>query len=231
VVISQEAEAWLIDRFEQRQGRAPTPAEREELIARHVDEEVLYREGLALGLDRSDPIVRRRVVQRMQLLLDDLAEPTDDQLHEFFEAHADAYAAPPTFVVEHVYFTGVDARSRAEEAREALARGADPSALGEPFPHGNALRNRTPAQLAGMVGDDLARVITAAELGGWFVGESSLGWHALRVESREAGALPALDLVRARVVQDWRRSRARASVSPAIASLRARYRVDREGVR
>lgn len=227
VVVSEEAEALLVAQFEQRQGREPTEEERADLVARHVDEEVLYREGIALGLDRSDPIVRRRVVQRMQLLLEDLAQPDPAQLRAFFESHADAYAGPATLALEHVYFGGEDARLRAEDARVALRGGADPGDLGQPFAHGNAFARRTRAQLERMFGPELAQAIVEAPLEEWVVARSGLGWHVVRVTSRAEGRVPELERVRARVVQDWRRARRGGATSSALASLRSRYRIDR----
>jgi hypothetical protein len=231
VRVSEAAEAWLVAQFEQREGRAPTAAERTALVERHVDEEVLYREGLALGLDRSDPIVRRRVVQRMQLLLEDLAEPDDAQLSAWFEQHASAYAGPTTFEVEHLFFSGDHAPARAGEAVATLVGGGDASGLGQAFPHGGTARGRSREQLERVFGGELAQAVADARVGEWFVARSGLGWHAVRVESRMPGTVPALEQIRPRVVQDWRRSRHAGTDAAALASLRARYRIDREGTR
>src|SRR5262249_5196197 len=80
------------------QGRpAPAPCEMQALVDGRVREEILYREALALGLDKGDTIVRRRMAQKMDFLFEDVAalhEPTDEELQAWFAKHAERFARP-----------------------------------------------------------------------------------------------------------------------------------------
>jgi hypothetical protein len=51
------------------QGRpAPTPEQMRGLVEMRIREEILFREELALGLDKGDAIVKRRLAQKMEFL-------------------------------------------------------------------------------------------------------------------------------------------------------------------
>ena len=77
------------------------------MIESHLREEVLYREGLALGLDQNDTIIRRRLAQKMEFLFEDLAdqvEPTDEELKRYFDKYNDKYLLPARVSFSHIYF-------------------------------------------------------------------------------------------------------------------------------
>ena len=107
-----EVTAAVIERlragYERQFGKAPDAEELRGLVTAHIREEVLCREALALGLDRDDTIVRRRLAQKMEFLTDDLAgaaEPEDAAVREFFEKNAARYAKPAQVSFRHVYFS------------------------------------------------------------------------------------------------------------------------------
>ncbi|MEM1415378.1 MAG: hypothetical protein AAGH15_10770, partial [Myxococcota bacterium] len=132
-------------------------------VARWLDEEVLLREALALGLDRGDPIVRRRLVQKMEFLLRSelaLAEPDDAALQALLEARPERFRQPARVAFRHVFFDRerredprADAEVGLERVREAeilaigippelccwcplrgyFASGEDLSDIGDPF--------------------------------------------------------------------------------------------------
>ncbi len=85
---------WLETSWKKRWRRPPTPEERQGLIKAYVKESVMYREALALGLDKNDTIVRRRLVQKLEFLSQDLIQPdppSDDELRSWFERNSDRY--------------------------------------------------------------------------------------------------------------------------------------------
>src|SRR5262245_35997435 len=109
------------------QGRpAPTPAEMQALVDGRVREEILYREALALGLDKDDTIIRRRMAQKMDFLFEDVAalhEPTTEDIHTWFQNNAERFTRPPRATFRHLYFSpdrgGANAR---EDATRALGK-------------------------------------------------------------------------------------------------------------
>ena len=82
------------------------PEEWEGLIRHRVREEVYYREALALGLDKDDPIIRRRLQQKMEFVSDDSAaqaQPTDAELNAYLQAHPDKFRVEQRFTFRQVY--------------------------------------------------------------------------------------------------------------------------------
>ena len=127
--------AWLA------QGRpAPTPEQMRGLVEFRVREEILYREALALGLDKGDTIVKRRLAQKMEFLFEDvsaLRQPTRDELKTWFEKNAERFALPARASFRHLYFSP---DRRGPRAREDAARALD-TLRGKPrrLPEGAAL--------------------------------------------------------------------------------------------
>src|SRR5215471_19161001 len=118
--------AQLVLVFQSQWRRDPTPEDLNRLVENRVQEEVLYREGLALGLDKGDTIVKRRMVQKMQFLAEDAAaahDPSKDELQSWHEKNRAAFAQPPRVSFRHLYFSPDrrGARTRADAA-QALAK-------------------------------------------------------------------------------------------------------------
>jgi hypothetical protein len=89
-------------------GRKPRKQQLQQLVDNYVHDEVLYREALALGLDDNDTIVRRRLIQKMQFLVEDVAgmqEPSDEELQAYLADHAEFYTIPGRFSFNQVYFS------------------------------------------------------------------------------------------------------------------------------
>jgi hypothetical protein len=106
IVITRGRVAQIVAAYERANQRAPLPAELDGLIEDAVREEVLYREAMAMGLDRDDTIVRRRLRQKLEFVAEDLepvAEPSDARLAAYLQAHAPAYETPPSYTLSLVY--------------------------------------------------------------------------------------------------------------------------------
>jgi peptidyl-prolyl cis-trans isomerase C len=220
-----------------RNGALPTASEEAALVQRYIDNEVLYREALALGLDRGDIIVRRRLVQKMEFLtegLEPLPEPTDAELQGYLDAHAERYVIDDRVALTHV-FAGTDrhgaaAARLAGEWREQLLAGTDPSTLGDPFLRGRDFTAVTERELAGIFGGAFAAQVMRLPIGGWSAPlASSYGVHLVRVSAHVAGHHPALAEVRTAVGRDWYDERRAAADRDALARLRQRYDIRIDG--
>ena len=102
--------------------RHPTAEEMRALIDGKVREEILYREALALGLDKDDTIVKRRLAQKMAFLAEDVStvrDPGREELRAWFEKNRERFALPGLVSFRHLYFSP---DSRGERAREMAAR-------------------------------------------------------------------------------------------------------------
>ncbi|MFO0758281.1 MAG: peptidylprolyl isomerase [Byssovorax sp.] len=218
-------------------GKPPTIEERQALVDRWVDEELLYREALALGLDRGDPIVRRRLVQKMERVgegASPLPEPGDAELQAFLDAHADRFQEPARTSFEQVFVS----RDRRGEAAEGEARrlagelrgGADPARFGDPFLQGRAWSLRSAPEIAQVFGPSFAAEVAALPPGRWSDPiASSYGEHLVRVSEQRPGRTLPLAAVRPRVAEEWmseERERRRRAV---VDGLRQRATVEIEG--
>lgn len=221
--------------YEWQFGRPPTAAELGHLVDRHIEEEILYREGVALGLDRDDEIVRRRVVQKLQFLQEDTAlvpEPDDAALRAYRARHADRYREPARATFRHLYFSPDDGGTPAARARAAAAlapptiAAAGPSpAGGDPFPGRDRYAAIDAAGLARLFGDsELSRTLFALAPREWHGPlQSGYGWHLVFVETLEpARARPFAD-VRDRIRADYVDEQRQAVNAAALAAIKAKY--------
>src|SRR5215510_11822399 len=146
--------------------RPPTSDELRNLVAARVREEVLYREALALGLDKDDTIVRRRLAQKMEFLADDASavrEPGREELRAWYAARGERFAQPSRLSFHHLYFSpdrrGPRAAEDAARARVTLGRvpvGTAAVRPGDPFMFQDAYLDRTPEQIAAVFGTQFA---------------------------------------------------------------------------
>ena len=219
--------------YERQFGQTPDADELRGLVTAHVREEVFCREALALGLDRDDTIVRRRLAQKMEFLTDDLAataEPEDAAVREFFEKHAARYAKTGRVTFRHVYFSqekrGANAEAAAAGALAALEKGASDEAFGDPFLHGFEFAEREQADVSAAFGPEFVKHLEAQPAGAWRGPvASSYGLHLVRVEARTEPCPAKLDGVRATVVRDLNDERRRTANREVFGRMRARYQV------
>lgn len=236
IVVTEQTVERMRGEFETRHGRAPDASETSGLIETHVREEVLYREALALGLHRSDPIVRRRMIQAMEFLSEDLAplpEPTDEQLEEYLADHRSEFEKPARISLQHIFFAeGEDASSRASSALEKVRAGDSANQLGDAFVHGQTIEHAGREKLRAKFGGGFAGDAMALEPGVWSEPiESSYGVHLVYVDTARPAGQPGLEEVRHRVEVAWRREARERANEQALERLRDSYevRVEWEG--
>jgi len=229
IVVSPEVARGLRQDFARRTGVEPSLAEAAALLERYLDNEVLYREALAQGLDRGDIIVRRRLIQKMEFVLEasePIASPSDAQLQLYLDTHAERYATRDRVSLTHVFVStdrhGDAADSRVAALHAQVAAGADPTTLGDPFLRGREFKLYTETELAGIFGAAFAQAVMPLPLGEWSRPvRSSFGWHVVRLDQRAAGRVPDLREVRDSVVRDWLEERRTAVGRSALDRLRA----------
>lgn len=233
ILVSEDMVRALVADHERMTGRAPTPAERDTLIEEHVTREILYREARALGLDEEDLIVRRRLTQKMEALLDALVavdEPSVDDLRAWRDAHPERYREPMKIAFQHVFLADRDARGEAERVLGALESGADPQTLGDPFIRGRTFSARPVEAIVGIFGSAFAAALQTAPVGRWSGPvPSSFGLHLVRVEEKVEARDPSLEELAPRLTAEVMEERRRDARAAALAEMRARYTVDVEG--
>lgn len=232
-----EVTAAVIERLraasERQFGRTPDAEELHGQVVAHIREEVFCREALALGLDRDDTIVRRRLAQKMEFLTGDIAgasEPAVAVVREFFEKNAARYAKAGRVSFRHIYFKkekrGAGTEAAATEALAALAKGASEERMGDPFLHGFEFAEREPAEVGAAFGREFAEKLAAQPTGEWSGPvESTYGLHLVRVTARMEPRAVKFDEVRETVLRDFHDERRRIANSEVFDKLRERYQV------
>lgn len=198
-------------------------------IAAFAEEEAMLHEARRLGLDTSDLIVRRRLLQKMAFVVEDrvsVPEPDDTDLRAFLDRHAARYAEPPRTTVSHRFFSRARRGARAEaDARAAITT---PTATGDDFMAGARFVDATPADLARRFGDDAAATLATLPVSPdtWQGPVSSaFGWHTVRITARTSAGSPAFEAVRPRLRADWMANRREAAVAEVRRALAARHRI------
>jgi parvulin-like peptidyl-prolyl isomerase len=232
-----EVTAAVIERLraasERQFGKTPDVEELRGQVTAHIREEVFCREALALGLDRDDTIVRRRLAQKMEFLMGDIAgaaEPADAVMREFFAKNAARYAKAGRVSFRHVYFSkekrGAAADAAAAEALAALAKGANDETMGDPFLHGFEFSEREQDDVIASFGREFAEKLAALPTGEWSGPvESSYGLHLVRIEARMEPRAVKFDDVRKTVLRDFHDERRRIANDQVFEKLRERYQV------
>jgi hypothetical protein len=237
IVVSAEDRTRIAESYRQQYGSLPGKSQLETLLRNFVKEEILYREALALGLDRGDEIVRRRLAQKITFLQQDLAlldEPSDSELEGFYESHAELYTEKPRRSFTHIYFspdTGGDRAARARAERELLfvtdGHEARSPERGDAFPGSTDLVDVDRDVVERLFGrSELEDAVFAAPVGQWSGPyRSGFGWHLVRVTSEQPARTLPYDEVRERVRQNYDDSRRGALNQAAFDELASKYQV------
>jgi peptidyl-prolyl cis-trans isomerase C len=240
-----EVTAAVVERlraaYERQFGRSPSVEEMREQVTAHIHEEVLCREALAMGLDRDDTIVRRRLAQKMEFLVNDIvkqAEPTNAELRNFFEKNSPRYAKSGRVSFRHVYFSsekrGVSAEKAAREALALLKSGANDETLGDPFLPGFDFAEREQDDIIATFGSEFAKQVESQMPGEWCGPVmSSYGSHLVRVEVHTQARATKFEEVRETLLRDFNEERRQAANREISEKLRQRYEVvvDEEALR
>ncbi len=224
---------WLREGFAKQWHREPDGDELRGLVKDHLREEVLYREALAMGLDRNDSIVRRRMAQKMEFLTQDIAaavEPDESALRKFFEVNAARYAKAARVSFRHVFFSkerrGAKLDADAGEALAALAKGASDETMGDPFLREHEFTDATADDIATALGREFAEKVAALPAGEWRGPvASSYGVHLVRVSERAEPQPVAFEAVREAVARDFSDERQRTANQDFLERLKAQYRI------
>lgn len=237
IVVSEARIRNLAQNFARTWQRPPTRQELDGLVETFIREEVMVREALAVGLDRDDAIIRRRLQQKMDFVSEQaaaLAQPTDADLDAYMKAHADAFRTEPRATFVQIYLDparrGAALEADAKRLVDALNRGgasADGAAAGDRL----ALldpryEDITQTELARLFGTEFAEALVKQPTGNW-VGPiaSGYGAHLVRVDAVQPGGMPSLEEVRPLVEREWMNAKRQELAKAFYENLRAKYRI------
>ncbi len=219
--------------FQSQWRRQPTPQEFDALVEAKVQEEILYREALAMGLDKDDEIVKRRMAQKMQFIAEDVAAahaPSTAELRTWFTANTAKFALPGRISFRQIYFSpdqrGTHARDDAVAALKALdGQPIDsPRAVGDPTLLQDYYGDRTSEQLAKDFGPVFAQAASRLAPGSWQGPiESGFGWHLVFVDTVIPGRVPGFEEVEPDIKTAWLGEQKSLAWKTSYDALRAKY--------
>lgn len=236
IVVASGKIEQLVTAFVRTWQRPPTVQELDGLIEDHVRDEVLYREALAMGLDKDDTVIRRRLRQKFEFLAEDAATaspPSDPDLQAWLDRNPDKFRSDPKLALRQVYVSvsrrGADATKEAERLLARLnttGEKAAASELGDTtlLPHELALSSA--GEIARVFGDRFAQAVAGMEPGRWSGPvRSGYGLHLVYVSERAASGPRPLAEVRDEVQREWLAARRREMADARYSRLRERYTV------
>jgi hypothetical protein len=250
VLVSEKMRVELVESFRHRRGREPSQAELEQLEQRWLEDEILYREGLALGLAGDDVLIKNRVIEKMRFVLSNAAavrEPSEEELRAWLDGHRADYDRPRRYDFEHVTVPSPTSKGERSGAAQLLARlsgGLAPESLGASY---RRYEGRSAENVAAIFGSDVEARFAELPPGSWMLieadptqsppaagpvlpanagaGAARRPQQLFRVLSVEAS--PDFEALRAELAADWRRHQLELVTRQRLQQMRASYNVGR----
>ena len=222
--------------FERTWQRPPREEEFKGLLEEKIREEIAYREGLALGLDRDDPYIRRRLRMKLELMLEDISaqsSPTDVQLQQYLADNREKFRLEPRYRLSQVYLNPAQRQATLEEdAAELLDRlrqegdEVDLGRVGDSIMLPRAL----PLSPAGVInrqfGSDFTTQLLDLEIGTWQGPiRSGYGIHLVLIDERIEGRDPELAEIRPMVLREYELEMRKELKEKIYSNLREKYTV------
>ncbi len=233
ITVNRTVIAALAGQFQATWSRPPTPVELQGLINSYVQDEILFREGVALGLVKDDPVIKRRVRQKLEVLIEEEGKsgtPSDAELTAYLGMNAAEFRMPPVLSFQQVLFDpanyGDKLDSALTESTAALNSGATPESQGKPSMLPTRVEKLPLDLVVRDFGEDFGKALESAPVGHWFGPvRSGFGVHLVRISERKPGYLPALDEARKAVIREWENDQREAALANNYARLLKEYDV------
>ena len=191
--------------------------EKEELVAEYVEEEALYRMALKMGLNENDFIIKRRMIQKLLFLLEDLntsqIEISDDKLFAYYEAHNEEFKTSDKISFTHIFLSfdqhGDNTRDKAGNLlafiNDKRVDVSEASSHGDRFPLNHMYTQVTPTQTTSYFGNKFSTALFELEQKNEWQGpiESGYGYHLVYINARESGRIPAFNSIRNQVTESY----------------------------
>jgi len=225
IVVGAGVDEHAIAVFTEARGRAPNANELHSLRRVWLDNEVLYREGIALGLDKGDTAIRERVIFKALSVVDagvKLPKVDESVLKAWFEGHRDKYDEPARFDFEE----GVLAGDRSESAVRAFVQSLNAGTPGEVEADLRVFTARPFANVVQSYGAEFSRTLEAAPPGQWQALPSKEGLRAIRLKAIAPAKPAEFEFASGAVLQDWTDAVMSEQRSDAVRALTKKYRVE-----
>lgn len=236
IVVTRGQQEHLVTAFSRTWQRLPTQAEFTGIVNDWIREEIAYREGLRMGLDTDDTIIRRRLRQKLEMLAEDfvaMAEPNEDALRQYLEDHPSVYAKEPVYTLRQVYFSsdarGAQARQDAEQALLLLETDSEltnPEDLGDRTALPYRISTERESEIDARFGSDFTEALSQLEPGRWTgpIG-SAFGQHLVYIEEYTPGRPKTLEEAERELRRDWINEQRIQATERLYEELRKKYTI------
>lgn len=222
IVITTEVDDEAEGLFLESSGREPNAQELTALQRIWLDNEVLYREGLALQLDKGDDAIRERVIFKALSVIDANVKlpPFDDStLRDWFEKHRAKYDEPTRYDFQEAVLSG----DTSEAAVRAFVATLNTGTPGDAKAGLRVFKGRPRANLEQSYGPEFAKALEQSTAGEWQAQQTRDGWHAIRLDAITPPKPAVFDPLRGVVLQDWTDATLSEQRSAAVHALAQQY--------
>ena len=229
ILVSQNQIEILRETFTRTWSRSPTEQEMEAQVDNYIKDEVFFKEAVALGLDKTDPAVKRRLRQLMEIMLDDNSNvyASEDQLRSYLNEHPEKFAMDPSVSFKHLYFANEDYQT-AEELIPRLKDGSvDASSVdAKMIMIASSFENESKREVERTFGTQFATGLLELEPQSWQGPvQSAYGWHLVYISELNQGILPDLNDVWDEVEREWSFERKQSLQEEQYQEIRGRYEI------
>ena len=235
IIITKAKIETLANAFAKAKGRLPTPQEMKKQLEYDIREQVLYREAMAMGLDKDDIIIRRRLTQKMKYLFNDLSivsKASEEELKKFVGEHPSKFMIPATISFAQVYFEPSEHETTLLEDANVLLEKLRISTIQESIGLGDRsllpydFKNERKSDIRSMFGDTFMDQAFRASTNTWegpF--NSAYGLHLIYIHKRTEDHLPPLADIRERAQREWMSLKQHEANEIFYQSLYQRYEI------
>ncbi len=206
--------------------RPPTKEELQNAVEENIDEIIFYKEAVAMGLDRDDDVVRRRLSQKLKFIIGDLNvnEPNEEQLVEFYENNKDKYKLDGNYMFNQIYFESLPKNPQA--ILQEIKKGENLKTIGDIIDIPYGFKNATSKRVQQTFGTQFDIALQEATLNEW-VGpvESAYGYHFIRVLDRQDASYPPIDEILTKLTNDLRWQQQNEAKSNFLKEMRKKYTI------
>jgi hypothetical protein len=230
IVVGADTDREAKETFKAARGHDPSAEELQALRQVWLDNEVLYREGLALQVDRGDTAIRERVIFKALSVIDSNVKvpPADDAtLRKWFETHRDKYDEPARYDFEEAVLAGGNSETAVREFVKELNGGTP----GDAKAGLRVFKGRPHANLVQSFGQAFADKLLGCKLGEWYALETPEGWRAMRLNEVTKPNPAAFESLRGVVLQDWTDATAAEQRTAAVRALTKKYTIKRDAAK
>lgn len=239
IVVDARVQRRIVEINQAQNGIALGNDQLARLVEDYIDDEVMYREAVRLGLDRDDEIVRRRLVQKMQFLQRDLGAtppPADSVLRAYYDSHPQLFTSSASVGFDDLFFSAdrggwKEAEARAWRALEQLKRERTSAVpVDDPFPFEIPADHLSRTDAGRLFGNTpiVEALFSAPEMVWSGPVRSAYGWHLIKPARRTAPDIAPYESVRSQVEASYRQQQSQAAERRELDALRAQYEIIRQ---